>query len=624
MFFNWGRDGRLTVFLALAAAILCPAQTAPQFTISTIAGNGSDGYAGDGGAATSAQLNEPIGLAFDKGGLLYISDQLNHRVRKVGSDGKIATVAGSGTQGYGGDGKAATDALLYNPAGIAFDSSGNLYVADTFNHVVRKVVSPNISTVAGDNVAGYYDGGTDQKATEADLNTPIGVAVDGSGNVFIADTLNHIIRKVTSAGVISIYAGNQTAGYTGDGGPAASAELNYPQGLALDAAGNLYVADTYNHRIRRIGADGVITTVAGGTYGFGGDGGPAVKASLSYPKTVALDAAGNLYIADCINSRIRMVTASSQTIWTIAGNGTFGWTGDGGLATDAQLRFPNGVAVDSAGRVYVADSGNGSVRMLTPIAGTENASDTPRINQNGVSISAAYGGDLTIAPGTWIDVAGANLASHARTWAADDFEAYKAPTALDGTTVTIGGKAAYVSAISPRLVTALVPADVEAGEQMVTVTSGTGTTAPYAVTVETSQPSLYTLPAFQVNGTRYVTALLSDGAYALPAGTLSDAGCRPAKPGERVILYGTGFGPVNPVSGTGQIVLSQNTLATPVEIYFGDAQASILSAGLAPGKVGIYKFEVVVPAMEANGSAPVTFKLNGVSAKQALYIAVGN
>ncbi len=622
---RWNYGGWLAVLLTFVVAVsVCPAQTAPQYTISTIAGNGTDGYAGDSGAATSAQLNEPIALAFDSAGLLYISDQLNHRIRKVGTDGVITTVVGTGDPGYGGDAKAATDALIYNPAGITFDSAGNLYIADASNHVVRKVVSPNISTVAGDNIAGYYDGGTDLKATEADLNTPLGVVVDSSGNIYIADTLNHLIRKVTSAGVISIYAGNQTAGFTGDGGQAASAELNYPHGLALDAAGNLYVADTYNHRIRKIGADGVITTVAGGTFGFAGDGGLATDASLAYPKTIAVDAAGNLYIADCINSRIRVVTASDGKIWTIAGNGTFGWTGDGGLATDAQLRFPNGVAVDKSGNIYVADSGNGVVRKLTPIPATGNTAITPAIRENGVTSSAVYGGDETIAPGTWIDVSGVNLASGTRTWAAADFADLKAPTSLDGTQVTIGGKAAYVSAISPTLVTALLPADVEAGPQMLTVTTAAGTTEPYTVMVEASQPALYTPPAFQVDGKRYVAALLSDGSYALPAGSVDGTNSRPARPGETVVLYGAGFGAVTPMSGVGEIVLQSNTLATPVEVYFGDTQASVLSQGLAPGNVGVYKFEVMVPAVESGAAVPVTFKLNGVSGKQTLYTAVGN
>lgn len=618
------RPGWLALPLALLAAAICPAQTAPQFTISTIAGNGSDGYGGDSGAASNAQLNEPMALAFDKGGLLYISDQLNHRIRKVGADGVITTVAGSGLQGYGGDGKAATDALLYNPAGIAFDASGNLYIADTYNHVVRKVVSPNISTVAGDNIAGYYDGGTDLKATNADLNTPIGVVVDSSGNFYIADTLNHIIRKVTSAGVISIFAGNQTAGFSGDGGPAASAELNYPQGLALDAAGNLYIADTYNHRIRMISPGGVITTVAGGKFGFGGDGQAATAASLSYPKTIALDAAGNLYIADCINSRIRMVTASDGKIWTIAGNGTFGWTGDGGLATDAQLRFPNGVAVDKNGKVYVADSGNGAVRLLTPVAGTGNASTGPRINQNGVTNSAAYGGEETVAPGGWIDVAGANLATRTRTWAAADFQALRAPASLDGTTVTIGGKAAYVSAISPALVTALIPEGVDAGEQTVTVATPEGTTLPYTVAVEASRPSFYTPPSFVVDGKRYVAALLSDGSYALPSGAIDGVDSRPARPGETVVLYGAGFGPVDPASDVGRIVTQANTLVTPVHVSIGGVEATVLSQGLAPGKVGLYKFTVVIPAVDGGGAVPVTFTQNGVAGQQTLYMAVAN
>ncbi|MCX6623113.1 MAG: hypothetical protein NTY38_19005, partial [Acidobacteria bacterium] len=346
-----------------------------------------------------------------------------------------------------------------------------------------------------------------------------------------------------------------------------------------------YVADTYNHRIRKIGKDGVISIVAGGSFGFAGDGGLATKASLSYPKTIALDAAGNLYIADCINNRIRIVTAADGKIWTIAGNGSFGWKGDGGLATSARLRFPNGVAVDKSGKVYIADTGNAVIRLLTPVPATGNAAP-PSINLNGVASSAAYGGDEAM--------------------------------------VMIGGKAAYISAISPSLVTALLPSDVEAGPQPLTVATAAGVSAVYTVNVTASQPALYTPPAFTVDGKRYVAALLSDGSYALPSGAVEGTESRPARPGETIVLYGAGFGTVTPLAGNGEVVQQDNTLNSPLEIFFGDAPAAVTSQGLVPGKVGIYRFEVVVPTIESSNAVPVTFKLNGVSGKQALFTAVQN
>ena len=230
--------------------------------ISTVAGSGTAGFSGDGGAATAALLNTPSGVALDGAGNLYISDGLNHRIRKVDSSGNISTVAGTGTQGYGGDGGAATAALLNTPADVALDGAGNLYIVDNNNHRIRKVDSAgNISTVAGTGTAGFSgDGGA---AMAALLNHPVGVALDALGNLYIADQLNHRIRKIAtvpgfsagilSTGVITTVAGDGAQGYGGDGGAAVAAQLNLPVGVALDGAGNLYIADRSNNRIRKVG-----------------------------------------------------------------------------------------------------------------------------------------------------------------------------------------------------------------------------------------------------------------------------------------------------------------------------------------------------------------------------------
>ena len=350
--------------------------------ISTVAGTGTGGFSGDGGAATAARLT-PSSVAVDGSGNLYIADTGNSRIRKVDSSGNISTVAGTGTGGFGGDGGAATAARLRTPRGVAVDGSGNLYIADANNHRIRKVDSSgNISTVAGTGTGGFGTvgfNGDGAAATAAQLRSPQGVAVDGSGNLYIADTFNQRIRKVNSSGNISTVAGDGTRSFGGDGGAATAAQLNFPRSVALDGSGNLYIADTFNQRIRKVDSSGNISTVAGtGTGGFSGDGGAATAAQLNSPSSVALDGSGNLYIADTGNSRIRKVD-SSGNISTVAGTGTGGFSGDGGAATAARLT-PSSVAVDGSGNLYIADTGNSRIRkvdssgVITTVAGTESGS----------------------------------------------------------------------------------------------------------------------------------------------------------------------------------------------------------------------------------------------------------
>ena len=330
--------------------------------ISSLAGNGTAGYSGDGGAANAAQLYSPTGIAFDSSGNMYVAEYSNHRIRKVTTSGIISTIAGNGIQGYSGDGGAATAGELNNPSGVAIDGSGNVYIADLNNQRIRKVnVSGIISTFAGDGTGGFYgDGGS---ATSAKLQAPYGVAVDGSGNLLIADAYNNRIRKVTSSGIISTLAGNGTGGYSGDGGAATTGALNYPTGVAIDSSGNVYIADFNNHRIRKVNVSGFISTVAGnGTSGYFGDGGDPFYAKLNYPFGVATDRRGNIYISDRSNNRIRVIN-SGGIITTVAGNGSTGYTGDG-AATATGLNSPGGLAIDVSGNILIADAGNNLVRKL--------------------------------------------------------------------------------------------------------------------------------------------------------------------------------------------------------------------------------------------------------------------
>ena len=338
--------------------------------ISTISGlQGSSGLSGDGTANTLPML-APFGVAADSSGNIYVAEFGTNRIRKLDTKGNITTAIGDGNQGFAGDGGPANKVEMTLPTGVALDSSGNLYFADSLNNRIRKLAGSTVSTIAGNGL--FSRSGDGGAATSAQLNAPMGVAVSTAA-LYIADTANNTVRSVAS-GVISNVAGTGAAGSSGDGNAATGAQLNGPQGLAVDSAGNLYIADTQNNRVRKV-ANAVITTFAGsGTAGFGGDGGPAGSAQLIAPFGVAVDAAGNLYIAEFSNNRVRKVSTNGN-IGTLAGNGVSGFSGDGLQATSAQLNGPQGVAVDSAGNVYIADTANNRVRkvaangVITTVAG---------------------------------------------------------------------------------------------------------------------------------------------------------------------------------------------------------------------------------------------------------------
>jgi trimeric autotransporter adhesin len=427
--FDVAVDAAGDVFIADDGNSVVRMVAAATGVITTVAGNGTQGYSGDGGPATSASLNGPGGLAIDGAGDLYIADTGNSAIRMVSRQtGNISTVAGTGTYGYTGDGGPATAAELFFPARLAIDGSNNLYICDNGNAVIRLVTAATgtittyagngnqtssgdggpatsagltcedvaldasgnlyiadagnnalrvvaagtgiITTVAGNGYYSYWgDGGL---ATNAGVLNPAFTAVDPSGNIYFSDSYNYVVRKVAaSTGIVTTVAGNGTYGYTGDGGPASAAQLGQPWGLAFDANGNLYIADQGNEVVREVsGTTGIITTVAGnGTYGYSGDGGPATSAELSVPIGIALDGSGNLYISDGNNFVVRMVTAATGVMTTFAGNGTMGYSGDGGPAASASLNNPGGLAVDGAGDLIIADAGNGRVREVSVATG---------------------------------------------------------------------------------------------------------------------------------------------------------------------------------------------------------------------------------------------------------------
>jgi len=624
------------VFSRLAVLGLVAASLGAQpalYTIQSIAGNGTAGFSGDGAAATAAQFDTPYALATDKAGNLYIADQANNRIRKIDTSGIISTIAGDGTQFYLGDGGPAAKASLIHPLGIAIASNGDIYIADSRNHAIRKIDSTgNINPVTGTGTPGF----TNEKIvttdpnfvqpdpTTAQVNRPIGMAFDSAGNLYFADSLNQRIRKINfTAKTIETIAGNGTASYTGDGGLATAATLNYPQGVAIDSGGNIYVADGQSHVIRKITPDGNIKTVAGNHLpGYSGDGGKATNASLFYPRGISVDASGNLYIADTLNSCIRRVTEDG-TITTVAGVcGSFGDSGDGGPAEQAQLLFPAGVTVGPNGTIYVVDTQNQRIKLLTPRALTPTAA--PAIDSGGVISASSFGALSQAAPGSWVEIYGANFYGSTRSWATTDFVNGAAPTSLAGVSVTVGGKPAPISYVGPRQLNIQVPTGIGLGPQPVVVKTAAGT-ATSNITVNAVQPGLLAPAALNFNNYSYAAAQLPDGTFVVPLGSSLGGTGRPARVGETLVFYGIGFGPVTPDIASGQIPAGQTALTQPVKFFFGQTEAKVTYAGLAPGLIGLYQFNVVVPNVAIANAIPLTFTLGGQPGSQtSTYIAVGN
>jgi sugar lactone lactonase YvrE len=342
----------------VAMGVLITSVLAAQ-NVTTIAG----GYVGDGGAATQAALYYPHHIAKDRAGNLYITEFEGHRIRKVTPGGVISTYAGTGFSGYSGDGGPATKAQLFYPAGITFDANGNLIFADGGSSTVRKITRAGIiSTIAGNGVFGYSgDGGP---AIQANLGQPWSVIYDKNGNLLIGDIGDNVVRKVDSAGIITTYAGNGTVGYSGDGGPATQATMDGTSGLALDPANNLYIADRFNHVVRRVLAStGIISTFAGnGQPGYSGDGGQATLASIGNPRGLSYSS-GTLYISNGGRATLRSVAISTQTISTYAGS-FFGYDGDGNPLLSSEFSTPTGMLFGGNNSFEIGDMGNMRVRAL--------------------------------------------------------------------------------------------------------------------------------------------------------------------------------------------------------------------------------------------------------------------
>lgn len=365
-------SGRSLAFLALCALILISASSfanaqgvltiTPGQTIATTAGTGSYGSGASGISPTNTALANPASVAYDAAGNLYIADSNNHVIRKIDTAGNATIVAGTGDQGFSGDGGAATSALLNTPKGIAVDGNGNLYIADTQNQRIRKVSGGTITTIAGTGAFGYSGDGA--QSTQAFLASPSSVAVDSNGNIYVADTDNHVVRKIAPDGRISTFAGNGQQGNSPNETVATSASLDSPSSVAVDSVLRVYIADRRNQIVRMVDTAGKISTIAGnGSFGYGGDANSATNALLAMPSGVGVDSSGNVYIADTNNNRIRQV--SNGVITTIAGTDVQGFGGDAGASTGASLDSPRAVAAGSSGTIAVADQLNQRVRTIS-------------------------------------------------------------------------------------------------------------------------------------------------------------------------------------------------------------------------------------------------------------------
>ncbi len=463
---DYGRN----LYLADGAAIRKISQAGIITTVAGVDSPTAGASLGDGGPANAASLLAPTGVAVDSAGAVYIADTLNNRVRKVTGDGIINTIAG---------------ADVNSPSGMAIDASGNVYVADSGNGRIRKISTDGVvTTVVGSGQAvGPALSGDGGPATSAKLWWPKDVALDRSGNLYIADTGNNRIRMVTPAGIITTIAGSGPAGYaggfSGDGGPAISAGLFLPSGLAVDGSGNVYIADTNNFRVRQISPSGIITSIAGnGLKGSSGDGGPAIKAQLTGPLGLKLDSSGNLFIAD--GASVRMVSPSG-VITTVAGTGVLGFSGDGGPATSAALGAW-GLAFGGTGNLYIADPWDNNVRLLT--------SGSSPVLANVVNAASNLAG--SISAGELVVVEGYGLGPEQLTQAVPGNDgAYAAQ--LAGTTLLVNGIPARLIYSSATQVAAIVPDSVSAGTARLAVTYQGQSSASRPVPIASSIPGIFTV-----------------------------------------------------------------------------------------------------------------------------------
>jgi uncharacterized protein (TIGR03437 family) len=556
--------------------------TAATGIIATVAGNGTFGFGGDGGSALMAVLNTPTGLAFNSG-TIFIGDSNNQRVRAVAAGGTISTLAGNGIPSYAGDGLAAVSASLDGPAGLTFDPSGNLYIADSQNSRVRSVSPAEIiATFAGNGISSGF-GGEGDPATLTPLNAPQGVAADLTGDVYISDTGHNRVIMVDPAGNMHTVAGTGTAGQA-SGGSTSLGELYNPSGLAMDAAGNLFIADTQNHRIQMLAPAGTISTIVGtGIGGFSGDGGAAAAAQLNYPSAVAVDAGENIYIADTGNNCVRLVTPDGN-IATIAGTGSAAYNGDNGPALSVALSNPGGLALDNLGNVWVADTGNNRVRLLS----ASQTVVTPPAQL--IAVTLASSASLLpgpLAPGEIFSIFSSGGSLGPATAVEGAFDAPGILSTMLGTVqVLFNSTPAPLYYAQANQINAQVPYEMAglADAQLQIMYQG-ALVAEMQVSLADANPALFTLS----NGTGNAVVVNQDGSI--------NSDRNPAPRGSIVVLYATGVGQTSAPGVTGQAAASPYPVPVlPVSLSMADIPANILFAADAPGFVGLLQINAQVPS----------------------------
>jgi uncharacterized protein (TIGR03437 family) len=569
-------------------------------SISTLAGTIHTSAIGDNGPASGAVFLDPYGVAVDGKGNVYVADFSDERVRRIGSNLTITTVAGTGVFGSSADGVQATAAQIAQPRGIAVDASGNVYFTNACNvSVIRS--NATIGTVAGNYTCGYA--GNNVLAPTAELNFPQGLAVDSTNQfLYISDTDNNRIRKVNLASsVITTLAGNGQPGYAGNGTDALSASMDTPIGIAVDSKGNVYFADQNNHRVRKIGSDSKINDVAGtGKAGNDGDGGPATAATLAWPTGLAVDSADNLYVAS--SGRIRRISPDGR-IATIAGTGWTDFSGDGDLATLADMD-PFHLAVDGNGRIYFSDENNPRIRRLDPA----------QIFPSGVVNGATFQRG-PVAPGEVITIFGSGMGPEQGAQSSLDPSGPAVPTRLAGAQITFDGTAAPLLYVSAGQASAIVPFAVAGKSSTVMqVTYQDKPTNAITMAVAPASPGVFTVAQ---TGSGQGCILNQD--YSL------NSAANPAAPGEIVMIWGTGGGQTVPASSDGQFTTgTAATIPPPVAATIGGVDAEVTWAGAAPFmEAGIIQVNVRVPSGAASGNnVPIILKVGSVASPGTATVAV--